>query len=89
VHDPVAGAIETWAEVPDVRGDVVDGLQRYRFARSGEELTARTALRFRTAEQVDATLADAGFVVERRHGGWDRRPFTAADDEIVVVAART
>ena len=94
VHDPVAGEIETWAEVPEVHAAerpgahaaVVDGLQRYRFAATGEVLTARTALRFRTVEEVDASLSAAGFAVERRYGGWDRRPFGPEDQEIVVVA---
>ena len=84
MRDPVLGEIETWTEVVDVRGDVVVTTQQhYRFA--GERLAAQTTLRFRTADEVSRSLLNAGFVIEHRYGGWDRRPFTAHDDEIVVV----
>jgi len=33
------------------------------------------------------TLLDAGFVTEHRYGGWDQRPFTGQNDEIVAVAS--
>ena len=60
--------------------------QHYRFAATGKKLTAQTTLRFRTADDVGRSLLNAGFVTEHRYGGWDRRPFTGHDDEIVVVA---
>jgi hypothetical protein len=63
-------------------------LHHCRFAATGEELTARAALRFRTATEVDESLRAACFVTEHRCGGWDRRPFVGQEDEIVVVARR-
>jgi SAM-dependent methyltransferase len=87
VLDPVFGEIETWTEVEDVSNGVVVTVHHCRFATTQQELTAQTALRFRTAEEVDQSLLDAGFVTEHRYGGWDRRPFTGQNDEIVVVAS--
>ena len=88
VRDPVVGVIETWTEVTDVGNGVVTTGHHYRFTSSEEELTARTALRFRTATEIDGSLRAAGFVTEHRCGGWDRRPFVGQEDEIVVVARR-
>ncbi|GAA3462275.1 hypothetical protein J2S66_004028 [Saccharothrix longispora] len=46
----------------------------------------RATLRFTTAEQVDALLAQSGFEVVGRHGSWDRAPLTATSREIITVA---
>ena len=81
------GEIETRTEVKDVTEGVVVTLHHYRFAATQETLTAQTTLRFRTAEDIDHSLLAAGFVAEQWYDGWDRRPFTAQDDEIVVVAS--
>jgi SAM-dependent methyltransferase len=87
--DPGVGEIETWTEVGDAADGMVTTVNHYRFAASGQELTARAVLRFRTAEELEASLRAAGFVVRRCYGGWDRRPFTGLDDEIILVAHRT
>lgn len=87
VMDPVIGVIETWTEVEDVTKDLVVTVHHCRFAATQETLTAQTTLRFRTAEEVDQSLLVAGFVTEHKYGGWDRQPFTAQDDEIVIVAS--
>jgi SAM-dependent methyltransferase len=86
VIDQVAGEIETWSEVEDVIDGTVTGLQHYRFTSSGQELAARTTLRFRSPEEIERSLRDAAFMIESLYGGWDRHPFTAEDDELVVVA---
>jgi SAM-dependent methyltransferase len=89
VVDPACGEIETWTEVQDLGDSIVVTVQHYRFTATQDELTAQTALRFRTAQEIDRSLLQAGFVTEHVYGGWDRRPFTGEDDEIVVVASRT
>lgn len=88
VEDPGAGRIETWTEVVDVTGGVVTTLLHHVFERTGEDVLARTALRFRTPQELDASLEAAGLEVEHRYGGWDRNPFADGDEELVVVAVR-
>jgi SAM-dependent methyltransferase len=88
VADPVAGEIEAWTEVVEVADGVVTSTLHHRFARTGDDVTATTALRFRAPEELDVSLAAAGFVVEHRYGGWDGHPFTYADEELVMVARR-
>jgi SAM-dependent methyltransferase len=48
----------------------------------------RSTLRFLDADGLDRLLADAGFVVDERYGGWARQPFAESSDEIVTIAAR-
>ena len=87
VVDPVAGPIDTWTEVHDVRDDVVTFTNRYRFA-DGDELTSDARLRFRTCAELTASLQGAGFEVERIDGWWDGRPADATAPEHIVVARR-
>jgi SAM-dependent methyltransferase len=47
---------------------------------------SRSTLRFLSPAALDACLTEAGLAVEDRFGDFDRRPLTAADPEIVVVA---
>lgn len=47
---------------------------------------SRSTLRFLDAAELDAALADAGFVVEARFGDFDRSALTDASPEIVVLA---
>ena len=87
-HDPAAGSVEVWAEVSDVRDGVVTYDNHYAFAATGEEVVSPTRLRFRTVEELTASLADAGFAVEQLFGDWDRRPPGPATGELIVVAGR-
>ncbi|MBJ7599614.1 methyltransferase domain-containing protein [Candidatus Nephthysia bennettiae] len=84
--DQVAGEIETWTEVEDVIDGTVTALGHYRFVRSGQEITVRSGLRFRSPQEIERSLRHAGFLIESLYGGWDRHPFTDEDDEVVVVA---
>jgi SAM-dependent methyltransferase len=86
--DPVAGRIEMWSEVDDVRDGIVSSALHYVFAATGEELVSRARLRFRSEEELRASLRDAGFEVERVYGDWDRRPASPSSPELIVVAAR-
>jgi hypothetical protein len=37
---------------------------------------------------LQESLASAGFEIEHRYGGWDRRPLAAAGEDFVFVAQR-
>jgi SAM-dependent methyltransferase len=86
VHDPSVGAITTWSEVHEVRDDVVSYSLHYEFGATGDHVVAPSALRFRTEADLARSLGDAGFVVERVYGDWDRRPASPTSRELIVVA---
>jgi SAM-dependent methyltransferase len=88
VDDPVAGRIETWSEVHDVRDHVVSYSNHYLFAATGDDVVSPSSLRFRTLEQLNRSLDDAGFEIEHVYGDWDRRPADPSARELIVVATR-
>ena len=51
-------------------------------------MISTATLRFRSEEEVRATLHDAGFRVEALWGGWQREPVGQGDGELLVVARR-
>ncbi len=55
---------------------------------SGEYIVAPSTLRFRTAEEVAASLARAGFAVESTYGDWRWGPFKPESWTIITVARR-
>jgi SAM-dependent methyltransferase len=55
----------------------------------GEEvLVAGSEYRIRSLDELQESLASAGFEIEHRYGGWDRRPLAAAGEDFVFVAQR-
>ena len=88
VDDPQAGHIETWSELHRMHDGIASYAVHYAFAATGEELTSRCALRFRTLPELHASLTEAGFTIERAYGDWDRRPAGPRSRELIVVAAR-
>lgn len=82
---PDGAAVESWTEVTDVRDDTVTFVHYYNFS-DGHELTSVATMRFRTEEEIRASLAHAGFAVERIYGGWNREPIGAPDGEFLVIA---
>jgi SAM-dependent methyltransferase len=86
VIDPALGPIETWVAEANASCGIVETVARYRFADSGDVLTARTSLRFRSLTELDESLSVRGFTVENVYGAWDRRPLSDRDEEIIVIA---
>jgi hypothetical protein len=76
-----------WQQVLAVQGDLVTAAIHYRFP-DGEELVSTNELRFRTREELTASLTAAGFSVEQVVGDWDRRPVAPDSPELLFVAAR-
>jgi len=88
VFDPGLGPIETWVvEAKESRG-IVETVAWYRFAHSGDNLTAHMSLRFRSLAELEESLSERGFSVEDVYGAWDRRPLSDRDEEIIVVSRR-
>ena len=77
--------VAAWTEVTDVQGGAVSFTIHYTLP-NGDELPSTATLRFRTEEEVHASLQDAGFSVERMYGGWHREPVGKGDGELLVIA---
>ena len=75
-----------WYEIESVADDVVT-LTEQTGDRDGTVLRVdRGSLRFLDVETLDRFLAETGFTLEARYGGWRREPLEAASDEIVTIA---
>ncbi len=84
VH-PEYGPVEARWVLTSVDGRYVTFETRTRFA-DGSQLTAPSTLRFVTAEELAALLAQAGFEEVTWYGDWDRSPLGPDTPEIIVLA---
>lgn len=57
------GFVETWVEVKDIALPLVSFCHTYRFESDGTVLTSDSTLRFRNLEEIEASLADAGWMM--------------------------
>ncbi|WP_199698573.1 class I SAM-dependent methyltransferase [Deinococcus cavernae] len=82
------GPLETWLEVLDVSGGRVHMRGRNIFQTTGEHLDVHSTLRFRTFDEITASLGQAGFRVQDVYGDWQRTPFTPPRRLMAFVAQR-
>ncbi len=80
---PGAGAVESWAEVTNIRGDLVSFRSIFVFEADGAVLTSESTLRFRRRDEVADSLMAAGFTVDDLRDAPDR-----PGRELVFVARR-
>lgn len=88
-YDPVAGEIEVWVEIVDIKNSKVTTDMHYLFTKTGEELKSRNTLRFRSREELTQSLEDVGFSVENVYGNWDWSLANLESPEFIFVAATT
>jgi SAM-dependent methyltransferase len=88
VHDPIAGRVDVWVEIVQVKESRVLTDLHYLFRRTGEELVSRNELRFRTNDEITQSLASAGFAVEQVYGNWDWSLADLSSPEFIFVARR-
>lgn len=69
---PDIGVVEAWQEVTRVSGELVTFRATYVFEDDGAVLTSDSTLRFRSADAVSQSLADAGFTVAEVRAAPDR-----------------
>jgi SAM-dependent methyltransferase len=86
VVDPAGRQVSVSHEVESVVGDVVTLTETTSDADGTPLRVDRASLRFLDADTLASFLAEAGFELEERYGGWFREPFDLASREIVVVA---
>ena len=86
--DTPHGPMETWLELVSVG----DGRVRFEahnvFNDTGHVVVASSELRFRTRDELAASLTGAGFTVEHVYGDWQRGPLTGTSRVMVFVARR-
>jgi SAM-dependent methyltransferase len=80
---PGVGAVQTWEDLLDVRGELVSFRSTNVFESDGAVLTSDSTLRFRTRDEVAASLAAAGYAVDEVRQAPDR-----PGRELVFVARR-
>ena len=69
------GAVETWVDLTGRDGALVSFRWTFRFLATGEVLVSDSTLRFRTRDELDASLTSAGFdLVEVREAPIGRVP---------------
>ena len=77
------GRVESWVEVLEVAGDLVTFRWTFLFDRDGAVLTSESTLRFRTREELTASVTAAGLEVTDVRDAPDR-----PGRELVVLARR-
>lgn len=80
---PGVGGVQQWFEVTNVSDHVVSFRGTFVFESDGARLTSDSTLRFRTAEEVAASLAAAGYLIDEVREAPDR-----PGREMVFVARR-
>jgi SAM-dependent methyltransferase len=80
---PGVGGVEAWHELLDMRGELVSFRSTVVFESDGAVLTSESTLRFRHRDEVTASLAAAGYVVDQMRQAPDR-----PGRELVFIARR-
>ena len=80
---PGVGGVHSWVELLDVRGSLVTFRGTCVFDSDGAVIVSDSTLRFRSREEVTASLSAAGFTVDEIRGAPDR-----PGREMVFVAGR-
>jgi hypothetical protein len=87
VELPDGRAVDVWTEVTGETNQLISFCQHYIYP-DGTELLSSATLRFRTLDQIQASLQGAGFSVEQIYGGWSRQAPGHGDGEFLVTARR-
>lgn len=86
VVDHAGRAVRVWHHVEAVVDSVVTITETTGDQDGDVWRVDRADLRFLDVDTLDKFLADAGFVVESRYGGWQGQPFESDSREIITVA---
>lgn len=84
--DPVRGPVEVWASSAFDVATQVDHVTLLRRFTDGSERRSTADLQFIDAATLDARMAAAGLVCERRYGDFGGEEFGSGSPEIVTVA---
>jgi SAM-dependent methyltransferase len=82
------GPLEEWLELVSEEEGKVCFEGHNLFTDTGEVIVVRSELRFRSQQELTASLRNNGFTVEHIYGDWQRRPVTSTSRVLVVIACR-
>jgi len=89
LQHPRLGRVECWNDaVRDPATGIVTYETQYRVARSGEQFSASSQIRFTEQEVLAALLSDAGLEVDAWLGDWRGGPYQAGCREIIPIGRR-
>jgi hypothetical protein len=81
------GEVDVWlADASEIPKSVVRFTTHYQFLASGNELISESELRFRSQDELEVLLHQAGFNSLSWFGDWDRRGVSADSRELIVIA---
>jgi SAM-dependent methyltransferase len=86
---PDGGDFTAWVEMSEVTGSPESYTTvhvGHTVLPDGARVACSETLRFRSAEEIVASLDSAGFAVEATWGDWDNSPVTPESDELIVLA---
>lgn len=79
--------VSIWTEVTRRCDDIVSFSHYYRFP-GGKKLRSDSSLRFWSEPRLRQSITNAGFAIERVHGGWRGEPVGSDDGELIFVVRR-
>lgn len=82
---PGVGPVTVHYDIAGVEGALVTYETHFQFG-PDDSVVAPSRLRFMTAEELAAFLAEAGFSEAEWYGNWDRSPVSPTSPEIIVIA---
>ena len=85
---PDGEQIEYWCNLLEPPDPIARYELHYLFVESGEAIVSTDAIIFRSREEIEESLSNAGFAVEKVYGWWDGREMGEGDGEMVVVGSR-
>jgi SAM-dependent methyltransferase len=86
---PDGGTFTAWVEMRDVTGAPASYTtvhEGHTVLPDGSHVVCTETLRFRSREEIFASLDAGGFDVETTWGDWDGSPVTPTSDELIVLA---
>ncbi len=89
VIDPVAGEVQWWITIQEVKNNLMRYKVHYYFQKDGEELVSENVLKFRTQEEITKSLNEAGFKLEVVYGDWEGNEVTPESTEFIFIAKKS
>ncbi|MEM7801681.1 MAG: methyltransferase domain-containing protein [Chloroflexota bacterium] len=86
--DSPHGPVESWLEVTDVQPGLVSMIGHNRFLTLNEELRVTSTLRFRSQEEIVASLNEAGFETNDTFGSWQQAPASADSHTMIFIGQK-
>ena len=86
ITDTPLGPVEWWPDKIQYADGYADYEINYLFTTMCNRFVSGNRLRFRSKQELEDSLHEAGFTIEHIYGGWSGEPFTAESPEMIFVA---